>query len=628
MAPSTCPKCGTALTQDSRFCGKCGYAVPDPSTRTLMEYAPPEQLAPTRTDVPAIEPTGPEPQAAPPEAFGTESKVKKTMVQFPSVDAKPLGKPAPAVPPAAGSAPRVPAARTMLGMPAAGLPPPPAQQPPAPEPSKPGSVAKTMLGVAIPGVAPLNPGVPQPAAPPKVGNTMLGVAMPGIAPLQPGLAKTAPLAPPVRSARPAPPLAPIVPAPAPLVDDEALPMAPARAARTGVPMALVAGGLALVLLVGGGVLAFLWRGSSPIVAHPTLDPQGKEALHLTCEGCNDGTEVSLDDAKATFKGHEADLVLAKSLAIGANPLTLKLKRNGRDESVKIVVPIEFRIRADMTNVSAKPPVISVKVEAAPGTNVQIDGKPVTLDAHGEGSYSIDVSSEVEGPNAELKRIDKKIPYVVTPKSGVKAEGTVPAAIGITQLVLDAPGTHAVTDQKSIFVAGQTSVGSKVAINGEAVPVDERGAFAKSIEAPSAGEVPIEVVGTAPQLAARAVHFTVKRVDNLDAEARAAEASSPLLYDAVKDDVASHVGQRVVVEGEIIETRFAAGHQTILVVTDKRGCAAKADPNQCLARVLFGGEDKRHKGDKVRVFGRITRPVMAQNGKTVPEIEAEFLAKPK
>src|SRR5262249_5192736 len=151
------------------------------------------------------------------------------------------------------------------------------------------------------------------------------------------------------------------------------------------------------------------------------------------------------------------------------------------------------------------------------------------------------------------------------------------------------------------------------VNGENTPVDAQGGFAKAVDAPLAGEVAIEVVAKADQVAARNVHFTVKRVDSLDAEARAAEATSPQLYDAVKDDIPGHAGQRVVFGGEIVETRVV-GHQTILVLTDQRGCAAKADPNQCLARVLAGGEDKRKKGDHVRVFGRVTRAVMAQNGK--------------
>src|SRR5262249_19576843 len=153
----------------------------------------------------------------------------------------------------------------------------------------------------------------------------------------------------------------------------------------------------------------------------------------------------------------------------------------------------------------------------------------------------------------------------------------------------------------ILVAGQTTAGAKVTVNGEAAGVDASGAFAKAIDAPHPGEVPVEVTTTSAQLVLRTVHFAVKRVDSLESEARAAEAANPLTYDAVKDDIGAHTGERIVLEGDIVDTRVA-GHQTILVLTEKRGCAGKADPNQCLARILFGGEDKRRKGEAVRVFG--------------------------
>jgi hypothetical protein len=162
------------------------------------------------------------------------------------------------------------------------------------------------------------------------------------------------------------------------------------------------------------------------------------------------------------------------------------------------------------------------------------------------------------------------------------------------------------------------------VNGETVKLEANGTFLTTVATPTPGDYPIEVIATAPQVAARAIHATVKRVASLEAEAKAWEATPLLSYDAAQD-VAAHVGEKILVEGPIVDTR-ATNHQTILVVTDRRGCAAKADPNQCLARVLWGGDDKRKKGDTVRVFGRITRAVQAQNGKTVPEIEADLLAK--
>jgi RecJ-like exonuclease len=222
-------------------------------------------------------------------------------------------------------------------------------------------------------------------------------------------------------------------------------------------------------------------------------------------------------------------------------------------------------------------------------------------------------------------VEKQIAYVVTHKDGPPSKGVLPAAVAVTPLSLDSPNSHAVTDQAAAIVAGQTATGASVKVNGEAVALDGAGTFTKSL--PLSSDLSVDVEATAPQQAPRIVHVAVRRTTSYDAEAKAAESLPHLSYDEVKDTIAQQVGKTIIVEGEIVDTRLA-GHQTILVVTDHRGCAGKADPNSCLARVLFGGEDKRKKGDIVRVFGRVTRAVPAQNGKNVPEIEADFLAKPR
>ncbi len=635
--PTACPKCTTPLADQAKFCGKCGAVIEDTSMKTLMEFAAPASvraLRPEATvpDVPAHQPA-------------ESAKIKQTMVGFsafdpgmlgaqPGVTAQPgVAPPVAAVPEPRAQAPapappsRAGVGQTMLGIAA---PPGPAGPPAAaPAPAQRAAIAGTMLGVAIPGIAPTAAGQ-APAQPrPGVGGTMLGVAMPGIAPThgapQPGRAsqpKPRVLGAPV-------PLDPIVPAPAPLYDDEPQIPAPLRAARSGVPMSVVAAGLAGVLLIAGIAVALLWKGAPPIVARPTLDAQGHETLHLVCDACADGTRVELAGSKTELKDHQGDLVLAAPLVIGDNPFTLQVVRPGmgRNETVKIVVPVSFRIRADVSTVNAKPPLITIRVEALRSSEVEVNGKPVTLDGEGRAQVTIDVSAETTGPASETRRVDKQIPYVVTHKGEPPSKGTLPAAVGIVPLQLDAPTSHAVTDQRSIVVAGQTSAGASVKVNGEAVALDASGTFSKTLPIGASAQLAVDVEASLPQLAPRTVHAVVRHVDSLEAEAKAAETLPLAAYDTVKDDIAGSAGKPIVVEGEIVDTRVA-GHQTILVVTDHRGCAGKADPNACLARVLFGGEDKRKKGDQVRVFGRVTRAVPAQNGRSVPEIEADFLAKPR
>jgi hypothetical protein len=131
--------------------------------------------------------------------------------------------------------------------------------------------------------------------------------------------------------------------------------------------------------------------------------------------------------------------------------------------------------------------------------------------------------------------------------------------------------------------------------------------------------------TAPTLVPRTVRFSVKRVDKLDAEARTLEAANPPGYDATIADVAAHAGQPFIAEGDVIGSTIEPRvHRTVIVVDDHRGCAK----SPCVVRVVLGREEKLAQGDVVRAFGRVARPFAMSDGKTVPEIEADFLLRGK
>ena len=626
-----------------------------------------------------------------PQAVATSAK--KTMIGIPMSDIASSGlprmdgnataAPLPPVPPAyapaqplQSAAPaeanaqnlRVSASKTMLGVampgiaptanampaPAMAGPAQPSLSQPATAPESPAARSKTMLGVAIPGIAPLRD--PDPNAPAvnaqnqgaqsmNRGGTMMGVAVPGIAPMNPGMTPNPPYAQQAHAQygqgaqgmAPAPNVrgklantslsqAPILPMPPPFVEDDApAPSAPRKRATRGVPIGVVAAIIGGIVLVGGGIIAALYRGTPPIAAQPKLDAQGNEQLHLRCDNCKDGTIVELDGAKTTFHAGDADLPLTKSLEVGENLITLHVDRPGvgRDETVKLVVPVAFRIRADLANIGARPPVITVRVAAAPATDVTVDGKALALDPSGKGAYALDVSAETEGLTDELRVIDRKIPYTVTLK-GAKAEsGVVSARVAVVPIRLDGPSSHAVIDQPSFVLAGQTSIGAAITLNDKPVTVNADGTFAQSFDAKTLGEIPIEIRATAPSRAPRTAHVTVKHVASLDAEAKAAEAQGPLTYDAINADIASKIGQRAVIAGEVVEARVV-GHQMIALVDDRRGCANRSA--QCLARVVTGEQAKVAKGDMVRAYGRVTRAVTATNGKVVPEIEGDFVVK--
>jgi hypothetical protein len=695
MPPVACPQCGTSVAEHARYCGQCGFVMGtapagQPAAPAAQQQAPRANLAKTVLQFAAADPPpgpAPAPAPAPPKSASFASTSLdpmsaadrgRTMMEYKApaeLEKAPAGTLAKTIldpmPPPSVTEPLAPALkptpspglgqtlvdpprppltadekRTMLGMPAIDLPPaqtmplnPPAGQPQLPPEQQPQQQRMgTMLGVAMPGIAPLQasaPQAPQPGAQQQPlqqrSGTMLGVAVPGIAPTgasapppqQGGFGSTAlmPMQPAAPSKVAQKPVT-IIGMPAPFVDDEPVPSAPSRPARRGIPAVVVVGIVTAIVAVGGVVLFFMLRGGAPITAKPAIDAQGRDTLQLRCEGCVDGTVVSIGEAKATLKDETGELVLPAPLRVGDNALTLHIARPGvgREEDQKLVVPIAYRVRADLSTLSAKPAAITVRVDATPGSTVTVDNKPVALDAEGRGAVALDVSSELEGPSIETKIIERKVPYTITPKGSPAESGTVSVRVGAVVLRLDTPLPNAVLQDKTLTVAGQTNPGGTVTIEGKPLAVDAKGGFSGAFELNATGEVKLNLQASAPQLAPRTVQIVVRRADNLEAEAKAFEGASPVAYDAIAANITANVGQKTILEGEVVDATVIS-HQTIALVENRRGCSL----GHCLARVVYGGDVPVAKGDSLRVYGRVARAFTA-SGKTLPEIEAAFIIK--
>ena len=533
---------------------------------------------------------------------------------------------------------RMPALTQPLAAPGLTLPLTPAPSGPASSAAGSGSPQRTMLGVASPGIAP----APAPRGAFAPNKTMLGVAMPGIAPTAPSnpaappsrpFAQTAPLAaPPLPPPRPHAATLPLnvqyVPPPEPLQDLPAPP--PPRLVRTqrGFPLAAVALVMGLLVLVGGVVLAVLWKGAPPITGQPRATPEGRDVLHLTCDpkSCQDGTVVSLDAAKATFASGEADLPLATALHVGDNELHLMVDRPrmGRDETVKLIVPVAYRVSADVSTMSGPHAVITIRIAAQPGADVTVDDKPVALDASGAGTYTVDKAVEAEGPADESRVASVDLPYAVATK-GRTDKGTVSARVSIAPLRVDAPGVRAVVDDNKTTVAGRAAKGSTVTVDGAPVALAADGSFETTVPLPAMGERTIDVrawtTGAAPMMP-RTLHVTVTRVASLADAAKAFEQLKPIGYDAAMADL-SRAGQPIVVDGAVLDAR-GAGPKTLAVVDDKRGCAK----GPCLTRVVVGRELGLARGDTLKAYGTLARGFTPPGGQTVPEVEAAFAIRTK
>jgi hypothetical protein len=512
---------------------------------------------------------------------------------------------------------------------------------PAPVASPAGTnpLGKTMIGLSTP-LASSAPPVASPAAPAyNQSKTMLGVALPGIAPLRPGEAQFARTA----STIPQPPrldlprgvdgpLHPILPAPEPLADLPA--PTPPRIVRKGgvslVTLALATGGL---VLVGGAAIALLWHGAPPITALPRVTPEGTDVLRLTCDpaSCKDGTVVELDGASSKFTAGASDLPLARPLHVGANALALHVDRPGmgRDEVISLSVPVAYRVRADVATMNDPHPSILIHVEALPGSDVRIAEQRVALDANGTGTYALDESAATEGPADESHAVSVDVPYTVTfAPAGAQAPrapeaGIVSARVAVAPLRVDSPSAHAVVDTDRVLLAGRAAKGAAVTVDGAAATVESDGSFEATVPLSALGERAIAVRSGTATLSARTVHLSAKRVASLADEAKAFERQPTVGYDAAEANLAANTGKPIVVDGDVIEPR-AVSHRMLLLVDDRRGCAK----GPCLVRVVVGQDATIARGERLRAYGRIARAFATPSGGTVPEVEADFVLRAK
>ena len=459
--------------------------------------------------------------------------------------------------------------------------------------------------------------------------------MPGIAPLNPGqaklpsLASTAPV--PVHSGpgdHPSSGSLPAAGAPAHGVHS-ARPSAQhssrrEAAAKPGIPaLAAVSMVGAAGLFAAAAVVWLFYRGHGSLEARATAPADGKEQLELTCSACDDGTVARLDTGKATFAGHRASLPVSRPLRVGENPMTITLVApRGKQSFVDISVPVAFRVRGDTSGLDGPTPELRVLVSAVAGSTVTVDGKPVALNAEGEGRYVLDVSAEVTGLDASVKTLERQLPYVVTPANGAAQTGTVSLQAGITPLVIDAPGPSVLLETSNFVLAGRTSKAGALSVSDRPITVDPTGRFAQMMNVSAPGETTIIVRATSKETAPRLFPLRVKRVDSLAREAERVRQRATSNYAAIAEQAGTKRGWAVALDGIGVDAR-TENYNTVIVMDVQSGCAHAP----CLARVTYGAPYTLTQGDKFSAFGEVVGLVDGpRSGSKIPEIRADFLLK--
>lgn len=612
MPPSARPTAGTSEAQGAQ----------PPQSATMVSNPPsqrptgPAALKATVMGLGMTPPTSPsQPPAAP--AQSAAASFKGTMIGMAPPTPAPAGQAQ--SPSQAPPAPQKSLRGTMLGM----APPKPPQD-----------LSSTVAPNTTPGLAPAAPPTaPIPAqedlgstvdirAPLVHKKTMMGVARPGIAPLNPGVQKKSSDPPPWQP----PPQAPAWQPPAP---DAGAPESVAgvpRPLRIPASAALAIVGAA-ALLTAAIVALLLYRSRGALEATLGTGSDGHDKLGLSCPGCPDGATVSVGSARGTFKGGRAEVPLGQKLAVGENTVAVELeRRSGKIEQVELKVPVDFRVKADTTGFAQAPPRIVVRVEAVPKTAVVVDGKPLSLSAAPggteTGSAEIDVVRALSGSSSVVGLLERKIPYVVTPQNGTPTRGDVSVRIGVTPLAVQAPGPSIVIETATFVLAGRTSKDATVTVEGRPITVDASGAFAQMMSVSSLGETNITVRADSKDQAPRLVPVRVRRVQTLAAEATRLKATATTSYAAISRDPDSQRGISVALDGSVVEARSDA-FTTVILVDVKSGCQSAP----CLARVSVGEKVTLKAGSSLSAYGTILGAVEGPHqGTRIPAIAADFVLK--
>jgi len=478
-------------------------------------------------------------------------------------------------------------------------------------------------------------GVPG-AAGPGMKKTIMGVAMPGIAPLAPGISKEAQHAGGHNAASFGSTVGVDVPTGGNTVGVGFAPEVslrhgerrrssappPPPPSQSSATIAIASG-----LLLAGGAVAFavFWRSPAPLRAEARVDSNGADVLHVTCATCPDGTEVRAGESKAQITGRAADLILTNPLKVGENLFSVAVDRpgSGRDENVSLIVQIGYRIRPDLSALDSEHPMLRIAIEGAPMASMMIDGKPLTLGTDGKGVYDVDVTTECTGLADDAKSIERAIPYSVVGSTGAAEQGVVNVRVAVPPLHLDSPSPHTVIEREQFLLGGRTGRGARLVAGSQALAVAADGTFSRAMLAPGIGENALKLRTTVPGQAPRMATVIVRRVEHLADEAKTFAANAPLPFADLAAAVNRYVGQPVVLSGEIVESR-SQGATSLALLDVQKGCSRPP----CLARLVFAGDEPVARSDRVQVYGYVTRAISPGGDATgtVPEVEVAFAQK--
>lgn len=649
-----CPQCGAAAPPGIKFCGSCGFKMPE-QPAPAGPAAKPASPKRTMVGMPAVTGPGAGKEGGTPSAPSAPSTSDDA---FASTPAEGVSRPSElegSTEPASPKPARKPAAgRTMLGMPAVQAKPgatPPAQAPsePQPSPSEPappaqgarpapsagpsqgagaasppaGPTKRTMLGMAgvasqgLPGPAPAGPSAPAGAGPAQQPGP------PGASPAAPVPGGAPPQAPGAGPDQAPPPHAP-PPArfSAPSGSGETEDLDVVRPRRTGLFVLLGVGAAALVALVAGLVVLFA-SGSGPEVRAKVVGGDHGEVLQVDVPGATEGSKVRFaGQEKALEAGRARFPLAADALSVGDNELDLDIVHpDGEVEQAVITLTLDYRVFADLDGLDDSPPSIALVVRAPPGTRVTLQEEPLALDADGRGRRKVRVD-EVEpgaGPDAVFEH---EATYRIEVPDGEPASGTLHTRIPYTTLRLDRPGREVLTDEESIEIAGAVHPSATVTIDGDPVDIDE-GRFLVRHPLPEPGVYEPTLVAHQPGRVPRGRTIRLERVADLEEAAAAFDAERDLSYPKILQNPSIYRGRKVDLTGRVYNVEVGGGKSVLQMLV---GDCPRSE--RCPLWVSYDAATDITVQDWARVLGEVAgeQQFRAESGRviSVPRVHAKLV----
>jgi hypothetical protein len=613
----SCEHCGAELQPNTFFCGACGKAVapsgkPAAAKQTML--GGPQLVTPPGPPQagPADQPPAP---AAPAHAPGAMGRTMLGIPQTarPSPAGTPASEPEPARAPAAKAG-----ARTMVGMPNLAAPAATSSGGDAgAQPARAAGQGREQTLVGMPEASgfsdtdPLRPPGSAPAA--RDSRTLMGLEDGAAAVEDAVVVGDGRASSPSRTSQPR--------ASRPSGRGSGYQTLPGVRRRSALLLALAGAALAAAAL-----LAYLaLRGDhGPDLRVRVVSSGAGETMVFEVPGAAAGAKLRFGGQEKPIEAGRVSFPLAPdSLRVGKNVVLYDLVQPGGEVQLgKVSLAVDYRVTLDTAPLRAGKAAVDVVVSALPGSQVWLDGQPLTLDPQGRG-----VRSDPLQLGASAGRVEHVVNYRVQPPSGETSVGELRTSIPVTTMEIDKPGADVITDRDAVEIAGAVDKRATVTVDGKPVTV-EQGRFLHHYPLPKAGHYQPAIVATSEGKAPHAITLKIERVADLAAAAKGFSADPQLTYAKIAQNPAIYRGQRVALEGRVYNVSVESGRSVLQMLV--RECPSS---QRCPLWVSYHAATDFTVDSWVRVLGTVQGEQQFRSEtdevKVVPKVEAAFLlpAKP-